>query len=490
MKKLVVKMIAVLGLLCLADFVHQHFFLENDLRRFSPLAMEINRIDPNTDVLYIGESSNTTFRGDDANKSSISMFIGEHLKDVRIAGITQPAGHAGTFKNIIQYSAKRLKPKIVVVTLNLRSFDAAWLNSRLEPSLNESLVLMRDCPTIINRIMLSFKDYSIQTPAESDELLNQMWSQPFHTLPKDFPYKSALDWEKGILSDVNRYKNDNDRALALHYIKAYAFEIDTLTHQRIADLDEIVMLANEFGFNLCFNLMAENCVKAEDLVGMELVDLMNQNKKILIDRYRRKGVLVVDNFSIVPDSEFVDQNWTTEHYAEIGRRLIAKAVAKSLAEEFQLVFSESNSKYDSTQTRFSNDCEGSVVWGGGDSLTDEESFSGLFCSKTGGEIPYGLTFEFPINLLPISRTENVEFSFVFKGEKPEFSGAVLQTSGDNPFFTMLPFHGSKFNLKEWNQANVSFPINDQIRSGKTIKLFIYTNNDTQLFADDFLVEFK
>lgn len=479
-----------MGLLGVANIVHTLLFLESDLRHYAPLALKINRMELNPDVLYIGESSNTTYRGDDADKSSIAMFIGQHLKGVKVSEITQPAGHAGTFKSVLNYAVPRLNPKIVVVTLNLRSFDAAWMNSRLEPSLSESLVLMRDYPPIVNRTMLSFKDFFTQTHDESDDLLLDMWSQPIESLPKSFPYSSVLDWENGIITDSASFQNEDDRALALHYIKAYAFTIDTLTHQRIADLDDIVEQAKKWGIKLCFNLMAENCEMAEELVGKELIELMDQNRRVLLDRYRRKGVLMIDNFAIVPDSNFVDRNWTTEHYSEHGRRVIAQSVAKGLADKFEFVFSDVNPVHDSSQTRFTNDCEGLTVWGGGDSISDEESFSGLYCSKTGGEIPYGLTFEFPLNLLPKNHLDSVHYSFVFKGENPELSGAVLQTSGDNPFFMMLPFYDGEFTTNEWHNARVSFPINDQIRMSKTIKLFIFTKAASTLYADDFSVEFE
>jgi hypothetical protein len=39
---------------------------------------------------------------------------------------------------------------------------------------------------------------------------------------------------------------------------------------------------------------------------------------------------VVDNLEAVDDEQFIDQNWTTEHYAEKGRRIIAANVAKAL----------------------------------------------------------------------------------------------------------------------------------------------------------------
>ena len=40
--------------------------------------------------------------------------------------------------------------------------------------------------------------------------------------------------------------------------------------------------------------------------------------------------MVVDNLSAIEDQQFIDQDWTTEHYGEKGRKTIAKNVAGAL----------------------------------------------------------------------------------------------------------------------------------------------------------------
>jgi hypothetical protein len=57
---------------------------------------------------------------------------------------------------------------------------------------------------------------------------------------------------------------------------------------------------------------------------------MNENRQLLKDYYGSRGVLVVDNLDVVEDAQYIDQNWTTEHYAEKGRKKIARRVATAL----------------------------------------------------------------------------------------------------------------------------------------------------------------
>ena len=92
----------------------------------------------------------------------------------------------------------------------------------------------------------------------------------------------------------------------------------------------IVEMARERGWKLVFNLMAENMEKGGELVGEDLIFLMNENRKLLKERYGSRGVLVVDNLDAVEDAQFIDRDWTTEHYAEQGRKTIARRVAEEL----------------------------------------------------------------------------------------------------------------------------------------------------------------
>jgi hypothetical protein len=58
--------------------------------------------------------------------------------------------------------------------------------------------------------------------------------------------------------------------------------------------------------------------------------MMNQNVEKLTNYFEAQGVIVVNNLNSVDDEQFIDQDWTTEHYAEKGRKTVAKNVAEGL----------------------------------------------------------------------------------------------------------------------------------------------------------------
>lgn len=81
--------------------------------------------------------------------------------------------------------------------------------------------------------------------------------------------------------------------------------------------------------------MAENSEYADSLVGKELVFLMSQNRDYLVKRYTKGNCVVVDNLGLVSGRDFIDQNWTTEHYNYKGRMAIAKNLAEHLKDQFK-----------------------------------------------------------------------------------------------------------------------------------------------------------
>ena len=333
-KNIALRIVTVLVLFLLMNLLYKHLFFENDLQNYSSIINLVRDVPAEADIIYLGESSNNTAREDDLDKRKISDFIGDYYPGLALYDLTKPAAHAGVFTVLLQQMPVESEVETVIVTLTLRSFNAQWIHSPLETSLKKSLVLLRPYPPLLNRFLLSFKAYEIKTKEERERDFKRQWVKDKLHFPYEFPHEDVSKWNrwmayKGIIDE----QGEIDRAqteLACHYIKAYGFQIDTLKNPRIGDFDAIVELARERGWKLVFNLMAENTEKAESLVGEDLIFLMNENRELLLNYYRSKGVLVVDNLSSVEDQLFIDQTWTTEHYAERGRKTIAKGVAGAM----------------------------------------------------------------------------------------------------------------------------------------------------------------
>ena len=321
------------------NVIYNFTLYQKDLDEKCAEVVQVRNTQAETDIYYFAESSNFNTRENDSIQNSISEIINFFYPSLKITAINKPATHAGIYKHwLTQINVNAKKPKAIIVTLNMRSFDAMWVNSILETQLQESVVLAEQRPNIINRFFLSLQAFDNKTDKQREQIMLSDWENTKLIFPFEFRYKTVREWDYGTNYDhffkkEDGSKDDDRTRLACHYIKAYALNIND-KNQRVKDFDEMAAWCDKNKINLYLNLMAENIEYADSLVGKELVFLMKQNRDFLVKRYQKGNCVVVDNLEAVPGKEFTDQTWTTEHYGYKGRMIIAKNVAKTLNKQF------------------------------------------------------------------------------------------------------------------------------------------------------------
>ncbi|NQU35486.1 MAG: DUF4843 domain-containing protein [Bacteroidetes bacterium] len=494
--KIILRVVLFAVIIVIMSFLYDYFLSEKDIQTHSDIINLSRDIQYDTKVIYIGESSNITFQNTDLDKRPISSFVADFFPELKMADITLPASHAGIYKVLLNKINKESEINTVIVTLNLRSFNAQWIYSKLETSLQKSLVLLNDYPPFFNRFLLSFKAYDNKTETERKEQIDQKWKNELLKFPYNFPHRNVTEWDNWMAS--TQYINDqNDTTqknieLACHYIKAYAFTIDTFTNPRIHDFDKIIELSKKRGWNLIFNLMAENTEKAQSLVGKELIYLMEHNRKILTDYFQKKGVTVVDNLNAVENIQFIDQDWTTEHYAEVGRKTIAQNVAQKLKQFYPDKYYHID--YSSSQpTYFFNDCDKQIIWGQMQTITDVNSYSGNYSSSTGKGNDFSITFEYPFNKIPDTSTNIINIGFrTFMYSNSHDAKLVIELSGSKIeyYWNGIPIADQVTTINEWKDYNYTLNIPEEVKQADLIKIYIYNPSKSVILVDDLRVEFK
>lgn len=326
------------------NFVYTYTLYPIDVKKIYPEKLRIQKTQDSADVFYFGESSNVTFKENDSIKNSISELTNFFFPGIHIQPITKYATHAGVYKTWLnEIDLTKKLPKAIVLTLNLRSFDAAWIHSKLETQLQESMVLSKPFPNLLNRFFLSLQAFDNKTVEEREKEMLADWQQTQLKFPFPFPYNTVSEWDQAMANGSYLKADgtwDMDKInLACHFIKAYAFNLND-ENVRVKDVDEIVKWSAQNKINLYLNLMAENCDYADSLVGKELVFLMKQNRDFLVKRYTTFNCKVIDNLELVNGNDFIDQEWTTEHYNYKGRMRIAKNLAESMKEQFKNEYKE------------------------------------------------------------------------------------------------------------------------------------------------------
>jgi hypothetical protein len=337
-KAIVIKLFFLLLIMTGLNFIYNITLFDKDLNEKCEQALEIRNKQSNTDIFYFAESSNFNSRETDSIQNSISEITNFFFPSLKITAINKPASHAGIFKQwLTQINVNKHIPKAIVVTLNLRSFDAAWIHSRLETPLQESMVLTKPYPNIVNRFLLSLQVFDNKTEQQRDNEMLHDWETTQLKFPFSFKYKTVREWDNAMAQGgylkADGSWDDEKIILACHYIKSYGFNIFE-NNPRIKDFDAISNWCHQNKINLYLNLLAENIEYADSLVGKELVFLMKENRDFLVKRYSKNNCTVVDNLELVSGKEFTDQSWTTEHYGYKGRMVIAKNLATTLKKQF------------------------------------------------------------------------------------------------------------------------------------------------------------
>lgn len=479
------------------NFIYSKWFYEADIQKYSSIINLVRDIPNDADIIYVGESSNITFRGDDIDKRPISAFVGDYFPELNTYDITKPASHTGIYKVLLENIPDDSKVKTIVVTLNLRSFNATWIYSNLETSLQKSLVLIKPYPPLFNRFLLSFKAYDIKSESERERQFKNKWRKDKFHLPYEFQFQNVIEWDKWMADSGIKDSNGNidykQTELACHYIKTYGFQLDTINNIRIKDFNEIIELAHKRGWNLVFNLLAENTEKAKELVGDDLIYMMNKNVEILESYYQHRNVKVVNNLNAVENEQFIDQNWTTEHYAEKGRKTIARNVAEALKIWHNDYYKKADYNI-SYQTDFFNDCENkNVVWGQMQTITSETAFSGEKSSQTGAGNDFSITMEYPLKAIPDSLKRNIVVDFMLNQTSLKHDAKlIIQASG-----TGFSYYWNGFDLKneleeenKWIKFNKTISIPDSIKQADLIKVYVYNPSKKKIFIDDFRIKIE
>lgn len=481
-----------LGILCTGllafEWIYSRWLYESDLQRHAPIIEKIRSVTAATTILYVGESSNVTCGKMDVDKRPIHLLVNDYFPELVVSDITQPASHAGIYKTILAHVSEEIQT--LVVTVNLRSFNAEWRYSGLETPMQKEVLLLDNGPALFNRFRLSFKDYPVYTERERHDLIHDEWRQPLDFLQsRSVPFQNLLEW-RDWYKQTSRLPME-EKQLGAQFITTYAFEIDTVNNSRLADLEAIVDLAESKNWNLIFHILAENVERASELVGPDLVSVMYQNSKKVYDYFHRRGVTIIDNLAAVPDAYFLDKSWPTEHYSEEGRKILAKNIAMAV-QHYHVKAFRVPIKNKSTQHIFMNDCEGTTKWGLEGEITQSDAHSGKSACITGPNHHYGLSFDHPFTAIPDSTKNDVTIRMWIKGEViTDEMRLVLDIDGDEieRHWRSVSLNELSTNTDEWQEIRYTFPLEKKHAKGYLIHIYPYNPTEHIMYVDDIEIHF-
>ena len=197
---------------------------------------------------------------------------------------------------------------------------------------------------------------------------------------------------------------------------------------------------------------------------------MRRNRDYLMERYGgRDGVTVVNNLSLIRDVNFIDQDWTTEHYYEEGRRIIAGQLAWALKEFYPDDY-----------------CDPKML------VLDKGHYFVADTKTLDRQRPYGRSVTLTADSIrPDWAMVNVAFEIKRQDSlsKPVFAVEKIDIQGEKSICSYavkspVPKNGT------CDFATFTLPLDSTFRSAQTIKLYVHNFSESPIQVRGFDVSFR
>lgn len=331
MKDIAPKMLLRLLVGVVVFFAANFWYVSSGLYRqerakFSPMAAKLDSAFGYGDVVYLGESSNTSFNPwTDTFGYSVSEFLQMYLPQNRVRGVSHDGYHVGLFSQMLGLMPEHWADsgrKTVVITVNMRSFGPSAMFNGNEASNQQEAIFYSHRTALLNRVYVSLHHYDNRDAREMERAKTQWFrtrdlrlgggaersdshrvsnhSEGNHygqthkgpgleSAGEVWYYHNTVKW---WLRDLQRQfapvSGDADLArvmpMAEAYLKEFAFLLDE-ENPRVQALDAIVSKCKQEQVNVVFVLLMPNFDHAHRLFGAELTQLMDYNMDFLRKRF-------------------------------------------------------------------------------------------------------------------------------------------------------------------------------------------------------------
>ncbi|MFN5889762.1 MAG: hypothetical protein ACK448_05150 [Bacteroidota bacterium] len=358
----------------LANWIYEQTLYPKERYQFSRVAGKLDSALRQSDIVYLGESSNTSFNPwTDTLGYSVSQWLQYYFdSSVQVTGVSHDGYHVGMFQKMLGLlpdRGKNGKMPTLVVTVNMRSFGPAATFNPNEASNQQEAVFYSHRLPLLNRVYVSLHHYDNRNSLEMEREKFRWWRThslgiAIDKLSKESglhqfenSYTTSKQWF-GALSMQNYELPQEIRNMADAYVKEFAWVMND-DNPRLQDLKSLVQQCSEKNVNLVLLLLMPNRAHADSLFGQQLTQYIDYNLEFLRDRiatWQREiekkrgdcatgsgGLTLVDiptlyfkNYGYFPSSaHYTDQFFPTEHVDAHVRGFIAAQVANGLGNTYK-----------------------------------------------------------------------------------------------------------------------------------------------------------
>ena len=138
MKKFLLKMVLFILILTFCQAT-AYVFIKKPFPPFNQ--MLISSANHKTDIAFLSDSSAFWVANEDEDQSNTVEMLQRNLSAVTVVAFMYPAFDLNTYKYIVEYIARNIQCRAIVMSVNLRSFSAQWDKNPMHEFRNEKMVM-------------------------------------------------------------------------------------------------------------------------------------------------------------------------------------------------------------------------------------------------------------------------------------------------------------------------------------------------------------
>ncbi len=300
------------------------FFLQIVITKlFVPKILEVTMLDEylknGTEIIFLGDSVIDSVAESDKDKSSIVAIISKMNPSLTIRALTHGGYHLGVYEVILKNISKsKLKPKIIIIPINLRSFSPGWdmlpvyqfereqfyfSTSRLLAYFYKPLAIMK----AINTNAVTYSEY-LELPVYYGNRKIGMVSE---------------------FDNFSKFNVINDKNIRDKFIFDYMYDLSN-EHRKIKSMLNIINTAKNNNIQLYIYVTPIDIDNGVKYVGNDFVRQTKKNSNYICYLIKKENLPCLNLSQGLNSSNFNYSVYPNEHLNEKGRRFVAEKISELL----------------------------------------------------------------------------------------------------------------------------------------------------------------
>lgn len=289
--------------------------------------LRIKKIDYRANnIFFFADSTNKSTLPSDLNQKSISDALQNELPSISVIDISHNSYHAEIFLEYCKYLLeKSIKPQLIIIPINLRSFSPGWDKSPRYQFENEKIFLKYDnfFWNAFFKPLSVMKVFKLQTVSRDDY---------FNTL--------VYDGDR-MLGRVADFESDRFRTITADKVKEkliyfYLYQLRK-EHKKVQALVEIAKISKHKNIPVVFYITPINCNMGNAFYGSSFSGRIGGNVKVITDALAEHGAKTLNLTNTLPNHLFLqDSLYPNEHLTWEGRLFVATKLKETIAEAIKV----------------------------------------------------------------------------------------------------------------------------------------------------------